>query len=282
MKKQHIFLTAILSTTMSLAVIIGSVVWFSPAQAAPLPQISGSNAQTFSVSAMAFSPVQQNNSYIKDPQRQLLTLLGNGYTVTSDRNIFVAPLTLPDRGQLLTMVVSGEDYDTQGEVRVRFKRCRQNQSACVVLGETSSSLGFAGSIFETRSTFLQNEVVNNAFYTYFLELELTALNNSGLRAVRLEMVSTGSASAPVSSVMRWELSGNFTSFPIPNSGWAEVRICTDDLSHLPNTTHLPYVMVDGMRRGLSSNSCLTVQGYDIEIRRDRNTAASSGTYQILR
>lgn len=282
MNRLQIFATAALSTILSLAVLAGVVWGFSPAQAASSAQTTGTGLQSISVPAMAFNPVQQNSSFAKDTQRQLLWLMGSNRTVTRDRNIFVAPLLLPDRAQLLTMVISGEDYDTQGEVRVRFKRCDQRQPICVGLGEITSQISFAGGFFEAPTTFLQNEVINNASYTYFLELELTALNNSGLRSVRLDTAAAGSASPPVSSEVRWELGGAFTSFPIPNSGWAEVKICTDDLSYLPNLSHYPFVVVDGTQRGLSSNSCLTVQGYDIEIRRNLNTGPSSGTYQILR
>jgi hypothetical protein len=281
MNKSQLFVSAGLSAIISLAILAGVVWGFTPALAASSAQTSP-GMQYISVPAMAFNPVQQNSSFAKDTQRQLLWLMGNNHTVTRDRNIFVAPLMLPDGAQLLTMVISGEDYDTQGEVRVRFKRCDQRQPLCVGLGETTSQVGFAGGYFETAVSFLQNDVVNNANYTYFLELELTALNNSGLRSVRLNTVGAGSASAPVSSEVHWELAGAFTSFPIATSGWAEVKICADDLSYLPNPSHYPFVMVDGTQRGLTSNSCLTVQGYDIEIRRNLNTGPSSGTYQILR
>ncbi|GAB4463513.1 MAG: hypothetical protein Kow0031_41520 [Anaerolineae bacterium] len=282
MNRLQILASAGISALFSLA-MVAAVVWgFAPAQAAPLPQTGGSGVQAISVPAMAFNPVQQNSSYALDSQRQLLWLMGTNRSVTRDRNIFVAPLLLPDRAQLLTLVVAGEDYDTQGEVRVRLKRCDQRQPVCVGLGETTSQVSFAGGYFETPASFLQNEVINNASYTYFLELELTALNNSGLRSVRLDAVGAGSATPPVSSVVRWELGGAFTSFPVPTTGWAEVKICTDDLSYLPNASHYPFVVVDGVQRGLSTGSCLTVQGYDIEIRRNLNTGPSSGTYQILR
>lgn len=282
MNRLQILAAAALSTILSLGIMAGVVWGFSPALAASSTQTTGTGVQSISVPAMAFNPVQQNSSFAKDTQRQLLWLMGTNRTVTRDRNIFVAPLLLPDGTQLLTMVISGEDYDTQGEIRVRFKRCDQRQPICVGLGETTSQASFAGGYFETPATFLQNEVVNNASYTYFLELELTALNNSGLRSVRLDTVDAGSASPPVSSVVHWELGGAFTRFPIPTSGWAEVKICTDDLSYLPNSSHFPFVVVDGTQRGLSSNSCLTVQGYDIEIWRNLNTGPSSGTYQTLR
>lgn len=282
MNKSGILVSAGLSALISLVIVAGVAWGFSPALAAPAAQTTGAGVQSISVPAMAFNPVQQNSSFAKDTQRQLLWLMGNNRSVTRDRNIFVAPLLLPDRAQLLTMVISGEDYDTQGEVRVRFKRCDQRQPVCVGLGEITSQVSFAGGYFEAPASFLQNEVINNASYTYFLELELTALNNSGLRAVRLDTVAAGSASPPASSEVRWELGGAFTSFPITTSGWAQVKICTDDLSYLPNPSHNPFVMVDGTQRGLTSNSCLTVQGYDIEIRRNLNTGPSSGTYQILR
>ena len=283
MNRREIILTAILSSVLSLVVLMGGVVWLGPAQAAPAPQVAGGNVQYVSVSATAFESVQQNSSYTKNTERQMLTVQGTSYAFTLDRNRFAVPLMLPDRAQLLTMVVSGEDYDSQGEVRVRLKRCQQNQPICVVLSETSSGLGFSGGPFGTPASFLQNEVVNNAFYTYFLELDITALNNSGLRAVRLELVSAGGSPAPVSSQIRWELSGNFIRFPIPGAGWTEVKICTDDLSHLPDPGHYPEVVADNQPpQRLGSNDCYTARGYDIEIMRNPNAYPSSGTYQILR
>jgi hypothetical protein len=59
------------------------------------------------------------------------------------------------------------------------------------------------------------------------------------------------------------------------------RICTDDLSHLPNPTHYPTLVVDGLAQPLASNTCVDATGYTIELRRQLNTGPSSGTYQIL-
>jgi hypothetical protein len=232
---------------------------------------------------MAFVPVQPNNSLDKNVQGQLLRLRNANRNVKPDQNIFVAPVSVPDRSRLMSMVVAGEDYDVQGEVRVRLLRCDHASPACQILAETSSGIGLANGLFETVPVFLQNELVNNALYSYFLQLELTALMNSGLRSVRLETVSSDTGGAPpASNLIRWELSGNFYRYPVPTSGWNRVKICTDDLSYLPNSSHYPYVLVDGTRRSLASNSCLTVQGFEIVIGREPNTGPSSGTYQITR
>jgi len=253
------------------------------ATAAPLPieavsLQSPATPQYVSVSALAFQPAQPNIAYTKDTQRQILSLIGPNLGST----IFVAPLTLTDRNQLLALTVFGEDFDSQGEIRLRLKRCDHSQARCVILAETSSTLNYAFGQFETSPVTVPNEVVDNRFYTYFLELELTALANSGLRSVRLELATQGGA-PPVGNPERWTLAGDQLSFPVPNADLAQVRICTDDLSHLNNVTHYPFVVIDSERTiPLSSNSCVTVWGRDIQIQRRLNTGPSSGTYQIIR
>ena len=283
MRAGQFFLVIVLSTVLTVMSLGGAFLLFRPARAAPVVQTQSGEVEYVSVSSMAFVPVQPNSSLDKDVQRQLLRLKNANRTVTAGQNVFVAPLLLPDRNRLMSMVVAGEDYDVQGEVRVRLLRCDHASPACLILAETSSGVGLANGLFETVPVFLQNQLVNNALYSYFLQLELTALMNSGLRSVRVETISSDTGSAPpASNLIRWELSGTFYRYPIPTSGWNTVKICTDDLSYLPNNSHYPYVSVDGTRRSLASNSCLTVQGFEIEIGRDPNTGASRGTYQIIR
>jgi hypothetical protein len=283
MRGAYVVLLSAFSTALAVILLGGMVVAFNPAQAAPEPWAQQSALEYISVSAIAFIPVQANTRFAKDTQRQLLRLVNATRSITQDQNVFVAPLSLPDGSQLLSMIISGEDYDVQGEVRVRLLRCEHSRPTCLNLGETSSGVGLAGGLFENTPVFLQNETVNNALYSYYLELTLTALQNSGLRTVRLETVaSEGGQIPPASNVIRWELAGNFYRFPLPNSTWAQVKICADDLNQLPNASHYPYIVVDGTRVSLASNTCQTVQGYDIEIRREPNTGRSSGTYQILR
>jgi hypothetical protein len=277
MNTRQIFGTAVLSTLLTLMILSGAFLFFDRAQAA---QTVVNSLDYGSVSAMAFVPVQQNATFFKDTQRGLLTLTGPSRVFTTDRNVFVAPLDLPDKSQIQALTLFGEDYDPQGEVRVRLKRCDHGQARCLNLAETTSTGSFSGGPFETTRTVIQQqEFVNNGFYTYFLELELTVLSNSGLRSVRLELVTGGAAAPPVEQT--WSLSGSVTSFPIPNFSVAQARICTDDLSTLPNSTHYPFVVVDGNSVPLSSNSCVTVWGRDIEVRRRPNTGPSSGTYQIV-
>jgi len=264
------------STMLTLAILAAVFLGLGQVQAAPP---ATGNVKYTGVSALAFAPVQQNSTFFKDTQRQLLTLTGPLRVFSYDRNVFAAPLTLPDQSQLLAMSVFGEDYDAQGEVRVRLKRCEHAQAHCVNLAEATSTAAFTGGQFETPRLAVQNEVVNNGFYTYFLELELTALGNSGLRSVRLETI-TGDAVAPAAE-QPWTLADNVTSFPLPISALVQVRLCTNDLSYLPNATHYPFVVVDGRSISLSSGSCITVWGRDIEIRRQPNTGPSGGTYQVI-
>ena len=108
------------------------------------------------------------------------------------------------------------------------------------------------------------------------------MGNSGLRSVRLEIIPREGVTPPP-EVMPWALAGSVRSFKLPNTQSTQVKICTDDLSHLNNSTHYPYVVADSSQiYPLSSNMCQTIWGRDIEIRRNLNTGPSSGTYQFLR
>jgi hypothetical protein len=288
MNKCQILLTASISTFFTLTIIAGSMLFWSGATAAPpaqvtatpTPQVITSSLTYASVSSLAFMPVNQNTPYSKDVRRQMLTLNSQPLTSTTDSNIFVAPLALPDKNVLTGMTVYGEDFDNQGAVEVRLKRCDHSQARCASLAETTSTDTYAAGQFETIKAAIPDEVINHKFYSYFLELELTTTAKSGLRSVRLEMTEE-TILTPVGSVERWSLSKDVTHFLLPNQGWTQARVCTDDLSHLNNPTHYPTLIVDGQVIPLSSNTCVTVWGYNIEIRRELNTGASSGTYQFL-
>jgi hypothetical protein len=287
MKKQYLLFSVIITGILGLTMMTGPFLFFSEAVASPasteskrVGQLQPLNTLEYiSVSGLGFEPIHQNIAYTKDAQRQLLSLAGQ----SSGSNIFIASLSLPDRSQLMGMTIFGEDFDFQGEIRARFKRCDHGQPRCVTLAETNSTLGFAAGQFETARVDLLGEIVDNRLYSYFLEVELTTLlNNSGLRSVRVELAPAGTVTSP-GEQEQWSLAGDVRSFPVPNLGLAQVKICTDDLSHLNNVTHNPYVVVDEERIiPLSSNSCVTVWGEDIEIQRRPNTGPSSGSYQILR
>ncbi|MBE7469298.1 MAG: hypothetical protein DPW09_06695 [Anaerolineae bacterium] len=283
MRKSQIGLVAVISTFLTLLIISGSLLIFSQVSAAPsaapLAQTNASLSYT-SVSALAFGPVSQFAVYYKDFNQQLLTLGNQPRNFTGDSNRFIASLTLADQTVLSGLTVFGQDFDPQGEIRLRFKRCDHNQPRCVILAENASTVEYDGGLFEKVSLF--NEPVDNAFYDYFLELELTALGNSGLRSVRLETTSAGTGSPPPANLQKWSLSGETTSFRLPNQTTTQARICTDDFGHLDNPTHYPILVVDGQVINLASNTCILVWGYSIELRRNYNTGPSSGTYQFLR
>lgn len=230
-----------------------------------------------SVSGLAFAPVSPNIAYQKDTTRQLLTLTGP----VQAGSLFVAPLSLPNRGRLSGITIFGEDFDAQGQVRVRLLRCNHGQPRCTALADVSSTDGYAGGRFDTGRIAIANEGVDNSLFSYLLELELTARFNSGLGAVRLDLLEPGSSPLPAGNVERWSLDGAVTSFTLPNLDWVSARVCTDDLSHLDNPTHYPMLVVDGRVTALSSNTCVTVWGRAIEVRRRLNTGPSSGTYQFL-
>jgi hypothetical protein len=289
MNKRQILLTASLSTFFTLTIMAGSMLFFSRTMAAPSTQVASTptpqaittSLTYLSVSSLAFMPVSRDTLYSKDVRRQMLTLNNQPLTSAADSNIFVAPLALPDKSVLTGMTIYGEDFDNQGAVQVRLKRCDHSQTRCISLAETTSTDTYAAGQFETIKAAIPDEVINHKFYSYFLELELTAVVKSGLRSVRLEMAEDIPL-ALAGSGERWTLSKDVTSFLLPNQDWAQVRVCTDDLSHLNNSTHYPSLIVDGQVIPLSSNTCVTVWGRDIEIRRELNTGPSSGTYQFLR
>lgn len=282
MNRQILVLVVLGNLVLGIGLSI-ALLW-GPALAAAMPvseealssQLQANLAQFVSVSATAFQPAQPNIPYFKDLQRQLL-----GLTTPAQNALFVAPLALQDRSELVGLTVFGEDFDNQGEVRLRLKRCDHGQARCVSLAETTSTAGYNFGQFETARISFSTNTIDNNVYAYFLELELTALAGSGLRAVRLEIIPSQGGS-PSPDTQSWSLSGNTLNFTIPNTGYAQVRVCAGDLSHLDNTTHYPFVVVDNNLVPLSSNSCVTIWGYDIGVSRRPNTGPSSGTYQILR
>ena len=290
MSNRQIFLTIIIANFFIVAIIAGSMLWLNPALAAPpaevvstpVEQVAAENFAFISVSAFAFGPVSQDTLYTRDTGRQLLSLNSQTRNFAANSNIFVAPLLLPDSSRLTGLTVFGEDFDKQGAILVRLKRCDHGQARCLDLAEASSTDSYAAGQFETLQATISNEIVDNNFYTYFLELELTAIFNSGLRSVKLEIVDRSSAAITPGNQERWSLSGSVTSFPLPNLDFSQVRVCTDDLSHLDNSTHYPMLFVDGESIPLTSNTCVTVWGRDLELRRRLNTGPSSGTYQFLR
>lgn len=264
----------VLGIVMSVALLWGPTL--AASEETLSSQLQATSAQFISISALAFQPAQPNIPYFKDLQRQLL-----GLTAQTQNALFVASLPLPDQSELAGITVFGEDFDNQGEVRLRLKRCDHGQARCVSLAETTSTAGYNFGQFETARISFSTNTIDNSTYVYFLELELTALAGSGLRSVRLEIIPS-QAGSPSPDAQSWSLSGNTLNFTIPNTGYAQVRVCAGDLSDLNNATHYPFVVVDNNMVPLSSNSCVTVWGYDIRVSRRPNTGPSSGSYQILR
>ena len=289
MNKRQLGLVALISSLFIVTVMAGSLLFFSRVSAAPpattnpskVAQTAAGRLQYVSLSSLAFRPVTPLAVYNLDFNQQLLTLGNQPRNFSGDINRFVGLLTLPDKARLTGLTIFGQDFDNLGEVRVRLKRCDHNQPRCIILTETGSVVEYDAGPFEKVSLF--NELVDNGFYTYFLELELTALGNSGLRSVRLELAAeTGGSVPPPGNAERWSLSGDVRNFRLPNQMTTQARVCTDDLSYLDNPTHYPVLIVDGQAIPLASNTCVTVYGFNIELRRELNTGPSSGTYQFLR
>ena len=288
MDRRQIVVTVSLVSLLVILTAAGVSSLLSRAQAAPVTASSGNRAgptaqdsvQFFSTTALAFQPTLPAAAYKKDVQRQILSLTGQNRNFIDSANIFVAPLVLPDDTQLLGATLFGEDFDNQGEVRLRLKRCDHSQARCLVLAETTSSVTLAAGQFQTPSVAIPTEIVDNRFFSYFWELELTALFNSGARSVRLEVLVPDSTASTEAG--QWALTGDVLSFSLPNFGTTEARVCASDLSHLPNPTHYPSLVVDGIQGPrISSNSCERVVGSTIEIRRNLNTGPSSGTFEFI-
>lgn len=283
MNKQNVLL--MLAVT-GLLVLAGSLLTVSGTAAAPAAGLAAAaQAQDIpsvsytSVSALTFNPVNEDTLYSKDLGRQILSLAG---PVQAGGNIFLAPLALPDRAGLAGLAIYGEDFDSQGAVTVRLKRCDLNQARCLNLAEASSTAGYAAGPFEMSKVTSLNEAVDNSRYNYLLELELTTQPGSGLRSARLQVGQGTVPAPPAGEVQPWSLSGDVRSFVVPNTGFNQVRVCTGDFAQLPNQTHFPSLVVDNQASQLTPNTCVTVWGSTIEIRRPLNTGPSAGTYQILR
>jgi len=289
MSKRQILFTAGLSSLFTLTLLAGLLLFFSQVSAAPgassnqteLGQNSSGTFRYVSISGLAFVPANQGTTFTKDAGLQLLSLTNPVRNFGPNPPRFVAPLLLPDRSELVGLTVFGQDADNLGEVRLRLKRCNHGQPFCVNLAETTSTTDFATGRFETPRITIANEIVDNRFYSYYLELELSALGNSGLRSVRLEIIDPEAAPTPANKV-QWSLSGSMRTIELPITGLTQVEICTDNLSHLPNPTHYPFIVADNQIAPLSSNDCEVIWGREIEIRRELNTGPSSGTYQFLR
>jgi hypothetical protein len=261
----------------------GPLLFFRSAWAAP-ENTPGRFIQTglsrfISLSAVAFAPVSRHAIYAKDPNQQLLTLAGHTGNFIGSDNLFVLGLTLPDQAQLTGFTAYGQDFDSQGQVGLRLKRCEHGQPICQVVAQLTSDILYNAGPY-TKVSDLRGEYVDNYRFTYFLELEITALDNSGLQSVRLDLVETGAM--PHGEEQQWEMAGTITNFLVASGNTRRtVRVCTFDLG--PNSTHYPVLVVDGVSRLLASNQCVEdVTGYNIELRRQLNTGPSSGTYQFLR
>ena len=97
-------LVSIVLGNVILGIVMSIALLWGPALAASeetlSSQLQANSAQFVSISAMAFQPAQPNIPYFKDLQRQLL-----GLTAQTQNALFVAPLTLQDRSELVGLTV---------------------------------------------------------------------------------------------------------------------------------------------------------------------------------
>lgn len=282
MNKRQLMLIVLGSNIGVLMLLFIHQVFAATPVNSPVRQGMVDSFRYLSVSALAFVPVAPNAIYAKDLNQQLLTLNGQTYNFTADNNRFIAPLTLPNAVRLTGLTFFGQDFDNAGEVWLRVKRCGHQQTGCTVLVEATSDYYYNAGTFEKVA--LLSESVDNSLYTYFFELELTALANSGLRSVKLELVNDEVVNIEPVPAIEWSLADLNTDFLITSGDMERVvRICTYDLGHLVDLTHYPSVVIDQKPpQRLPSQNCVIATGRTIKLHRELNTGPSSGTYQFLR
>jgi len=282
MKRSIVVPIAVISSITTILTITMVLIGFSwHVSASATAQQTTENIEYRSISSLSFLPLNQSANYVKDPNTQRLGITGQTRVFSNNNNVFVAPLVLPNQSRLIAVTLFGQDFDPQGEIGLRLKRCDHSQARCVVLLETTSTVTYSAGIFETTKL-ATNELIDNNIYNYILEAELTALANSGLRSVRLDVITPQKVAVSASSPNQWDLSGTTYGYRIPTTGFTQVKVCAGDLSHLNNTTHYPYLTVDDSTYPLDSNECVIVWGYEFEVHRELNTGSSSGSYEILR
>ncbi|MDM8528310.1 hypothetical protein QUF58_08850 [Anaerolineales bacterium HSG24] len=286
MSKHQTILIAVLASWLPILVVGTLLLLFSwTVSASPNTQPLQQTAPTtdyLTVSGLVFMPVNPAANYIKDIERQLLQIESENRVFANNNNVFVAQLTLPQHGQLMGLTLFGQDFDGRGAILVRLKRCDITQVRCKIIAKSTSILAYRVGSFEITQLSPINEPIDNYRYSYLLEAELTALADSGLRAVRLEIASNRPTITPTPPhVVRWSLSGSINRLILPNTGLTQVRVCTDELSHLDNPSHYPILVVDGLATALFSSECVTTWGRNIQVRRELNAGSSSGTYEFL-
>ncbi len=280
-KLQLIYTTLITSclTTLVIGATWLTVSWATTANAA---QPVSDNLTYVSVPAVAFQPLDRQTTFDLDLTTQMLT--ANRTTSLTRTARFVAPLSLPNRSRLLYATLYGQDVTLLGSLQMRLKRCQLAQGQCVTLLEAESSDASVAGAVEIDSPNITKEIVDNALYSYWIEVDLATTTAIGLRAVRLTLAANQPADAVASDIGQWELTGTARVFRLPNpdGNFLQARICTNDLSYLDNPTHYPSLVIDDVEVvPLFSNQCVIVEGSNIELRRSLNAGQSSGTYQFI-
>jgi hypothetical protein len=284
MTKQQVLLIAVLSSLLTVAIGVGSLLIFSQAVAAPE---ASSAAQTsgrayVSVSALAFEPMfpQTPPAYTKSfPQFLSLNTTDRG--PESQGNWFAAPLNLPHNSTLAGMTVFGQDNDPAGRMTVFLWNCdHSGTNGCQTIASYDTMLNSVNTAVDSGRLTI-NHRVNNEAYTYVLGLNLWAVNNSGLRSVRLELTNLSTelpgGAPPTQAEVSWTVPAYGQTQLLNLSQAAEVRICTDVLGR----NSLPTLAVDDSNQyQLQSDTCVVYTGQRFKLIGDINPA--SGTYQILR
>jgi len=262
----------------------------SKAASVSTQQITGNNRSYRSVSLFEFVPLNTQDSLHTIDSSSILLTLGakSDHNFTNANNIFEAPLNLPDNVMLTGFTIFGVDNDNQGEVKVTLGRCNHNlQIPCQEISLSSDVPNSLGP-FQTQTPlgFIPIPIRNQDNF-YFLELEITALNNSGLRSVRLQFADNGesistSSNLPENPVVPWNLNANeLVEITSPTSNPITVRVCVDakDASFIDR----PEVRTGDASSNpviLNFGDCRDFTGRYIQIRGNGRTT-TSGYYQRL-
>lgn len=287
-----VLIILVLSTLINANSFQGKVAAAPLAEAAltSTQQITGSNRSYQSVSLFEFVPFKPNNTLYTINANPLLLTLGakSDYNFASANNIFEAPLSLPDNVMLTGLTVFGVDNDNQGEVKVTFFRCNHtynSQTACQEISLSSNTSNSLGQ-FQTQTPlgFIPFPIRNQDNF-YFLQLEITALNNSGLRSVRLQFAdNSGSGSTPATlpehPIVPWNLGANeLVEIPSPTGDPITVRVCVDALD-APSWARPNVRLGDAFSDPIPLNfgDCRDFTSTYIQI---RGNSTTSGSYQRL-
>lgn len=286
-----ILIILVLSTIINATPFQGDVAVapLSEAASTSAQQITDSNSSYTSVSLFEFVPFNPSNTlYTIDGDPILLTLGAKSDYNFGGANIFEAPLSLPNNVMLTGFTLFGVDNDNQGEVKVTLFSCNHNlQAQCQTITLSSTASNSLGPFQTQTPTGFTPIPIRNQTNFYFLQLEITALNGSGLRSVRLQFVDNGGSDSipttlPEFPVVPWNINANeLVPIESPSGNPITVRVCVEFMNAADFDR--PDVVTDGDFSNaitLNFGACREFTGRFIQIR-GKGRTTTSGYYQRL-